>query len=130
MGNEYRGKYETKQNSRWRAFYPVFGLIVLLIAGAIAYFVSPFVTDFVVAEVLEGDAPENMQLISGGAVFGLLVAFSSLVYSLFAAKPQNRDMLSEEALMKDKEDMEREERAKKRRKRQMLKKMRDRNDDV
>lgn len=130
MGNEFRSKYEKKQESRLKAFYPLIGLVVMFIAGAIAVVAAPAVTDILVEQLLEGDAPENMEVVSGGLVFGLIVTVFALVYSLFAARPENRDMLTEEALMKDKEDMEREERAKKRRKRQMLQKMRNRDDDV
>ncbi len=130
MSNDFNSKYQKKQASRLKAFYPIIGLVIMLIAGAIAYFVSPAVTDILVEQLLEGDVPENMQVISGGLVFGLIVTVVALVYSLFAARPANREMLTDEALMKDKEDMEREERAKKRRKRQMLQKMRNRDDDV
>ena len=130
MSNEFNSKYQKKQESRLKAFYPLIGLVVMLIAGAIAYFASPLVTEILVEQLLEGDAPENMQVVSGGLVFGVIVTIFALVYSLFAARPENRDMLTEEALMKEKEEMEREERAKKRRKRQMLQKMRNRNDDV
>jgi ATP/ADP translocase len=130
VSNEYKGKYQVKKKSRLKPFYPVIGLLMILLAGAVAYFASPFVTELIVDSLLEGDAPENMQVVSGGLVFGIIIASFALVFSLFAERPENKDMLSEKALMQDKEEKEREERAKKRRKRQMLKKMRNRNDDI
>jgi type VI protein secretion system component VasK len=130
VSNDFKGKYEEKKKSPLKPFYPVIGLFLILIAGAAAVLAAPFVNDFLVAELLGGNEPESMVYISGGAVFGLIITTFALIYSLFAARPENRDMLSEKALMKDKEEKEREERAKKRRKRQMLQKMRNQNDDI
>lgn len=74
-----------------RAFFPIIGLILIIVFGVIAWILAPIVTDIVNnAGLLQGFPPELLErfdLISGGLIFMVMMLFTGLLYAVAAPKP-------------------------------------------
>lgn len=124
--------YEIKQAKKrsLRAFYPLIGLIMLIISGAIAFFgYQPF-TDFLLQNGLPPDVVNvfgsNFPIAVGGFIFTLVLLILTLFTAIAAGRGgRGRDaiVVKEKDLSKERADRMREEKAAKQRKLKMQKKM-------
>ncbi len=97
--------YRLKQAKRVsvRAFLPLFGLILIVAFGAIAFIFGPSLTD-----VMRGFIPiapadlETFDWISRAVIFFALVMIATLLYAI--AIPKKKDMVSERTLDKERKD--------------------------
>lgn len=116
--------YRLKQGKRTtiRAFLPLFGLILIIAFGAIAYIFGQSLTD-----LLRGFIPiaandlTTFDWISRAVIFFALVMITTLIYSI--AIPKKKDVVSERALEKERKARVEAEKLEKIRKRQVQAKM-------
>lgn len=128
--NEFRGKYEAAPKKPLAAFYPVIGLLVMVIAGAISYFAAPYGYDLVTQYVLDGGVGDQADelTIAVGVVIWLIVV--TLFGAMFAVtQPKTSKLVSETALKQEKDEKEAERRRAQRRRKSMKSKMRKANKD-
>lgn len=113
-------------------FVPLIGLILAGIAGGIAFFASEPTYEFLQANLLQGAAlpDENiMRLIVGGAIFLILITLVAL--GVAAVTPRRGEQgPTERDLQSEKLEKERERQRAKRRKKTMRAKMREANKDI
>jgi predicted histidine transporter YuiF (NhaC family) len=116
--------YRLKQQRRTtiRAFLPLFGLILIVAFGAIAYIFGPTLTD-----ILRGFIPiasndlNTFDWISRVIIFLSLVMIATLIYSM--AVPKKKDIVTERALEKERKARIEAEKMEKIRRRQVKAKM-------
>lgn len=118
------GKYVVKKKDPLQAFYPIIGLIVLVIGGAIGYFVAPYAIDFarpyLPPEVMQRP-PEQIQLLFTIMIALIIVAVLGFMFAIFAPKPPKE--VSEKALMADRRAIDMERRRQKQRRAAMRQRM-------
>ena len=122
MSENLGGKYAPKKKEPLKAFYPIIGLILMSIAGAVGYFSSEWAYELLGQYV--DNMPQDdfqMQMVVAFAIFLVITVVFSAIFAVFAPKPPK--MVSEKALMSEKQDRERERMRAKKRKAQMRKKM-------
>ena len=122
MSDNLGGKFAPKKKEPLKAFYPVIGLILMAIAGAVGYFSSEWAYELLGQYV--SNLPQDdfqMQMIVAFAIFLAITVVFAAIFAIFAPKPPK--MLSEKALLAEKQDRERERLRAKKRKAQMRKKM-------
>ncbi len=128
---QYGGKYAPKPKNRLRPFYPIIGLIVAAIAGAAAYFGAAPLYEIIRVELLENSPglpqPEQMELLVGVMIFLVIVMVFALIFAAF--QPRKTIQVSEQSLLKEKQEKEREIRRSRERQRSMREKMRKANKD-
>lgn len=113
-----------------RAFYPLIGLIMLIIAGAIAYFGYQPVTDFLLqngvpAGVVEVFGP-NFPIAVGASIFVIVLSIMTIFAAIAAGgggRGRDKIVVSEKELEREREARAREEKAAKRRKQKMRERM-------
>jgi phosphotransferase system glucose/maltose/N-acetylglucosamine-specific IIC component len=124
--NQYGSKYAPKKPSPLKPFYPVIGLLVLVIFGAIAFAVSQPITNFIDQRVTTMPLPvSQLRIIVGVGVFIVLTLLLAMTYSIF--QPKTPKGVSERDLDREKQERQKEEKAAARRKKEMQAKMRARN---
>lgn len=127
--NKFGGKYAPKKKSWLKPFLPVFGLLLLIAFGLIAYALSSPITQFIDARVTTRTLPlPQIQLIVGIGVFIVEVMLLAMVYSIF--QPKTPRGTTERELDREKKERIKEEQAATRRKRDMQAKMRASNKSV
>ncbi len=128
---EFGGKYATKKKDPLRPFYPIIGLIVAAIAGAIAYFGASPAYELIRTNLLQnatGLPPvEQMELLVGVMIFLVIMMLFGLVFAAF--QPRTPRAVTERGLLEEKQEKERERRRARQRQRSMREKMRKANKD-
>ena len=128
---QYGGKYAPKKKDPLRPFYPIIGLIIAGIAAAIAYFAAAPLYELIRTNILQGNTgqlppADQMELIVGGMVFLVIVLLFALIFAAFQPRTPK---ISEQSLLKEKQEKEREIRRSRERQRAMREKMRRANKD-
>ena len=123
--------YRPPKRRKWlRAFYPIIGLVVMGIAGAIAYVGSLPACDLLASRgIFSGSTvdPQTLQIAVGGGIFLVIILLIAFVFAVIQPKDKTRKLVTEKALVKEREQMQAEAKAKKRRQQAMRKKMKQRN---
>jgi hypothetical protein len=123
--NLFNSKYQPKKRSPLKPFYPVIGLFILIVFGAISYFLSRPVTELVDARTTIALEFAQLQLVIAIGIFIVLILALAAVYSVF--QPKTPKGVSERDLDREKQEKMREAAAANRRKKEMQAKMRARN---
>ena len=129
--NPFGGKFEEKKRDPLRPFYPVIGLLVMAITGAIAYFGAPFVLNYVrpyLPMVMQTADPQTLQWIFVGGIFLITMTIFGMIYAIFA--PKQFIAATEQSLTKERQEKELERKRTIARKRKMIAKMKDANKDA
>jgi hypothetical protein len=125
--NEYRGKFEKPKVDPLKPYYPIIGLVLLIIAGAVGFFARQPAYAFIQKTFLAGQGGlpdrEIMEYVVAFGIGLVIVGIASLVFAMFAPKSKNRKLTSETALKSEKDQMNEERIRAKRRKLQMEMKM-------
>jgi len=128
---EFGGKYAPKPKEPLRPFYPIIGLIIAAIAGAVAYFGAPPLYELIRTNFLQGAAglppADQMELIMGVMIFLVITMLFGLVFAAF--QPRTPKAVTERGLLEEKQEKERERRRAQHRQRTMREKMRKANKD-
>jgi hypothetical protein len=129
--NMGKGKYGAEKKDPLKPFYPIIGLIVIVVAGAIGYFAAPslltFTKPYLPAEVLA--RPDNeLQLLFAGMIFFVIVAVLGFAFALFAPRPPKE--VSDKALIAERNAREMERKRQKKRKSSMRRRMKQGTKDV
>ena len=115
----FRGSKPSKRSP----FLPVIGLILLIVAGAIAWFLSDPAYGFLRDNVQGIPAQAVMRYIIAVAIFLVEILLVAAVYALF--QPRTPRMVTEQELDREKQERLREREASDRRKKQMREKLRE-----
>ncbi len=108
---------QSKTSSRRRAFWPVIGFVLAVSLGIIAYALGPAAYDFLRRSPIIPNFPPpgvprgQWELILSGILFIVMVLLVALVIAL--AVPRDRSRVNEKKLVKEREMMIREKKAKK-----------------
>lgn len=125
------GKYKAEKKDPLRAFLPIIGLIIIIIAGAVGWFSAPFVLEaggqYIPSEVTSQLDEFTLQLLVAMVMFFMIVAVFSAIYAAFAPKPSK--LVSESALQQERIAKDQERRRAKSRKRKMKSRMKEANKD-
>jgi predicted histidine transporter YuiF (NhaC family) len=117
--------YRLKQGRRTtiRAFLPLFGLILIIAFGAIAFIFGASLTDLLVSMIPSIASVEltTLDWISRAIIFLALVMVATLIYSI--AIPKKKDIVTERALEKERKDRMEAQKQEKLRQRQVKAKM-------
>lgn len=129
---QFGGKYAPKPKEPLRPFYPIIGLIIAAIAGAVAFFGAPPLYELIRVNFLQNATvslpPVNqMEIIVGVMIFMVIVMLFGLVFALF--QPKTPRSITEQGLLEEKKERERERRRAENRQRTMREKMRKANKD-
>lgn len=128
---EIRGKYEPEKKDPLRAFLPIIGLIIIVIAGAVGWFSAPFVLEYggqyIPSEVTAQLDEFTLQVLVAVAIFFIIVAVFSAIYALFSPKPNK--LVTESVLKQERLAKDQERRRTKARKRKMKARMKEANKD-
>lgn len=122
MTDEDYSRTRKAKTTTIRTFFPVIGLILIIVFAVIAYFIGPILTDAVSGMItIPNDQLEIFDWVSRGIVFILLTLIFGLIYA--AAAPKPKQMVSERALDKERKDRIQAELEAKKRKNQVRAKM-------
>jgi type VI protein secretion system component VasK len=124
MSGNYGGKYAPRKKNPLKPFYPVIGLLILILGGGFAYYVSPSVTTWLDVR-MEGTFPPQMRLVVAGVIFLVIVMVLGTIFSAF--QPRTPKGVSEKDLDKEKQERVKEQQAAAKRRKEMQSKMRRRN---
>lgn len=118
-----------KSQSKTRAYWPVIGFVLALSLGVIAWALGPAGYNFLRDNRIVNFAITNIsratwELIISGVLFVVLLMFASLVVA--AARPKQKSEVREKDLVKERDKMVREQKAKKVLQREINRKMKDR----
>lgn len=124
-----QGKFVKEKKDPLRPFYPIIGLVILAIGGAVGWFSAPFILDFgeayippeVTRSLIEVH-PLAPEMTVTGLVVLLLVLVFSAIFAIFAPKPEK--LVTEGALKREREQIQQDRRRTKARKRKMRERMR------
>jgi len=128
--NPYGGRFDAKKGPRLRALYPVIGLIVAALSGAVAFFVAEPAWNLVLDYLLNGqtNVSENtMILATGFAIFLMMIMAFAATFALIT--PSAPKLVNEDQLKKEKDDREREKKRARQRQKAMRAKMKAANKD-
>jgi hypothetical protein len=94
-----------------RSWWPLIGFLLVVSLGVISYFLAPNVIDLTLRALprlsLRGISPEVTRWIFTALTFGILVILVGLFVALFA--PRKRTLVNETDLVKEREEMLREQ---------------------
>lgn len=124
-GNDYSGGVKQDRMNWMKALMPVFGVIFIGAAAAIAWVLSEPLYQYLLNNVAGIPNQPEIQLAVGVVIFLLFIMVFSLVYAALAPKPTKT--VKEAELEREKQQKELEAQRAKRRKREMRNKMRSRN---
>ncbi|GAB5490008.1 MAG: hypothetical protein Phog2KO_02230 [Phototrophicaceae bacterium] len=126
-----QGKYKVAKKDPLRAFLPIIGIIIMVVAGAVGWFSSPFVLEFlgpyIPTEVTTQLDEFTLQILVAVVIFFMLIATFSAIYAMFAPKPSK--LVTESALKKERDAKAQERRRTKARSRKMKARMKEANKD-
>lgn len=126
--NEFGGKYAPKKKDPLKPWYPLIGIILIAIAGAVGFFLRQPVYAFLERTLLKGAGnlpAETMEYIVAGGIALVIIGVFSAVFALFA--PKTNKLVTEKHLLAQKQEAERERLRAKKRKYQMRQKMKQAN---
>lgn len=114
---------QAEKKNPLQAFLPIIGLVLIVIAGAIAFFASAPAHDFLMDQ-FPGQIPNQdvVQYAVGGIIFLLIILFVALIYAAFQPKPEMT--VTERELDREKKERERERLERKKRQKRMKERMR------
>lgn len=118
--DEFGETPEEKKKTTINAFLPLFGLVLIIAFGAIAYVLSEPLTTLLRENVDGIPAEQEVQYVVGGVIFLVMLMLSGMMYAMFAPKPQLR--VTEAELKKERMLDAREKKARQLRKQQMNRK--------
>lgn len=121
---------EIKKRNRLRAFYPIIGLFVIALAGAGAFLgMIPAYAYLEQQGLFRGMTipAQTLQLAVGASIFLIIILVFSLLFAIIQPRDKTRKLVSEKALMKERQAKQDELKAKKRRQKAMRQKMKQRN---
>lgn len=125
MGQNFR-KAEKKSK---RGMWPVYGLLMAIALGAIAYVLAPVLLQFVrsrSANFSIGNLTiEQVELLFAGIIFFVLIGIATLI--LAALTPKKKSEVLDAVLVKERKQMELERRAQKKQQMEIARKMRQSN---
>jgi hypothetical protein len=131
MGFSDDGGVKKARGRSWnRIFAPLFGLLLAIASGAIAYVLSAPAYEFVLDRMPDVPAGPEVQLVVGIVIFILCLGIFSGIYAIVAPKPARETYVTERELDRLKKEREAEQKARERRKKEMRRRMRDRNRDL
>jgi hypothetical protein len=137
--NPYSGKFVPKKKDPLRPFLPVLGLLIVAAAGAVAWFGSPFLLDWLLnqqnyvampAAVLQADEL-TLQMLASIMIFFIIIAIGGLLYAVVAPRPPK--LVSESVLAAERKQIELDRQRDVARKRKMKSRMKNANkgmDDI
>jgi hypothetical protein len=133
--NPYSGKFTPKKKDPMRAFLPVIGLLVIVAAGAVAWFGSPFLIQWLFTQTYF-NIPANVrsadefffQLLVSVMIFFVIVGIFGLLYAIVAPRPPKA--VHESVLMEERKQAELERQRDVARKRKMRSKMKSGSKDI
>ena len=111
--------------SKFQAYWPVLGAVLILASAAMAFFIGPAVVDWLnKGNVIKGFPPKgipinNIYWILRGIVFVILVLLSSMAVA--AAAPKKKSAVNEVKLAKERKEMVNDKKARKMRQQLMNK---------
>lgn len=122
---DYSEGITVKKKASWtRALLPILGILIMVVAGAIAYFASEPAYDWLRTTFPEIPNDPALQIVVGVGIFIIIVLIVALIYSIaFAKKPEY--MVTEQQLSKERKQKEEEEAAARRRQKVMRDRMRE-----
>lgn len=95
------------EKKRFRGFWPLAGLVMIVALGIISYFLAPSVIDFTRRTLpgftTAGMAPEQLRLIFTVLIFVVLASFSGLLIAI--AAPKRSMHVKEKDLVKERKQM-------------------------
>ncbi|MFQ3566540.1 MAG: hypothetical protein SNJ59_06040 [Aggregatilineales bacterium] len=95
------------EKKRFRGFWPLAGLIMIVALGILSYFLAPAVIDFTQRTLrgftTAGMAPEQLRLIFTVLIFVVLASFSGLLIAI--AAPKRSTQIKEKDLIKERKRM-------------------------
>jgi hypothetical protein len=106
---------EARRNQAW---WGIAGLILAIAFGAIAYIASEPLAEQTI-RLVPGIAPNLWRIFVGAAIFVGLIAFSAILFALFA--PKRKDKFNERELDKERKQLWAEAKAKKMRQKEVRK---------
>lgn len=77
-----------RKQSSSRALLPLFGLIAAVVAGGLAYLLSAPLENLLISNIPDLPADGSMQLVSGIAIFVLILMVFGILYAVVAPKPK------------------------------------------
>ena len=116
--------YRLKQAKRVtiRAFLPLFGLILIIAFGLIAFIFGPWLTDVVSGIIpIDNSDLDTLDWISRVVIFFALVMIATLLYAI--SIPKKKDIVSERALDKERKERIKAQMLEKQRKKQVRTKL-------
>jgi hypothetical protein len=124
--DEYARKGRKKNRDPIRPFLPVLGLLLAVALAAISWVIHEPLRDFLVEQFPDLPQPgtesfEVVGYIAGGVVFVVLLMIVSMLYTIFAPRPEK--LTSESQLKRERDDIDAERRAKKKRQQQIRRNM-------
>lgn len=129
--DDYRDPSRQPKGRRWvRAFYPIIGLFVMLLAAGLAFVSMEPAYNFLAAQGLFDRTtidPQTLQLAVAVGIFLIIVLLLAFVFALVQPRDKTKKLVTEKALIKEREAKQAELKAKKRRQQAMRKKMKQRN---
>lgn len=111
-----------KKRKNNRAFWPVFGLVMAVAAGVLAYVAGPGVTSWLRSTLPSFPQGGNVQLYVTIIIFVIILSLAALIVA--AAAPRKKGQVTEMAMTKERDDMLAMKRARKARQREINKKAR------
>ncbi|GAB1421203.1 hypothetical protein MASR2M15_13520 [Anaerolineales bacterium] len=119
-----------KKQKRNKVILPVMGFILLLIFAVLAFFASEPVSETLIRSFPSLPNDPLVQVITGLAIFGVLLTFTALIYSFYASYAAKKEratdisltVVTEKDLDKERKQ-KREEELKKRRQKKMAARM-------
>lgn len=135
--NPYSGKFVPKKKDPLRPFLPVLGLLIIAAAGAVAWFGSPFLINWLVtqqnfltipAAVTDPENALTIQALAAMLIFFIIVAFASLLYAVVAPRPPK--LVQENVLLAERKQAELERQRDVARKRKMKARMKNANKEM
>ena len=132
------GNFQPVKKDPLKAFYPIIGLVVMLIAGAVGWFGAPFALDFadnyIPSEVITSLVdvhPLAPEMLVAFLIFLMIVMLFSAIFAIFA--PKQEKLVTESALKQERSAREADRRRTKARRRKMKARMKEGNkglDDI
>ena len=123
--DEYSAKKAAKPKSKWQPFLYALGFIIILVVGALSYFLSEPAFRELRLRISGFPNQPEVRFVVAGAIFLITIMVLSVIYSAF--QPRMPKGVTEHDLDREKRERQKEMDAAKRRKKEMQAKMRARN---
>lgn len=122
-------QYKIAEKKKTRGLWPVYGLVMMVAAGAIAYVLGPSLSDWFqrrAPNVNVGQfTPAQVDLFFSALIFVAIIGLASLLVAV--AAPRRKSTVRETDLVKERKQAEAERRARRKRQLELERKMREEN---